>query len=283
MQSAEKILEHAGRRVGDFLTAHFARRRNDAHLLDAIRYASLAPGKRIRPCLVYASARILGLADDRVDAVAASVELIHTYSLIHDDLPSMDDDDYRRGQLSCHKQYNEALAILAGDAMQAMAFEVLTQPAHFSAGQAVAMVNILSRHIGTEGMAGGQALDVDPRDAPPGVDEIETIHRLKTGALMEACIQMTLACAQDADAARKDALEAYARKIGVCFQIKDDLLDDPHENEAHAATLTAAMSRTDCEKRLAELTAQSLECLAPLDGKAEPLRVLTRYIAERDD
>lgn len=293
MRSAEQALDDADRRVTRYLNDNFSKRRNDAQLLDAMRYATLAPAKRIRPCLVYSTARLLDMPASRVDHVAAAVELIHSYSLIHDDLPSMDDDDYRRGQPSCHKKYDEALATLAGDAIQAMAFEVLTQPnddAAVSAQQTVAMVAILARHAGTEGMASGQALDVAAQSRPQTMataDDIERIHRLKTGALMEACVQMTLACASRLDEDDKASLRDYAREFGLSFQIKDDLLDEPSDDAPAASptlpTLPSILGRAQCERRIAELFEQSMTRLARFGDKAEPLRLLSRYIIERSD
>jgi farnesyl diphosphate synthase len=193
----------------------------------AQRYAALAPGKRIRPALVYATADTLGIAAERVDAAACAVELIHAYSLVHDDLPAMDDDDLRRGRPTCHRAYDEATAILAGDSLQVLAFSVLaTHPALASEPAIrVRLIALLADASGTAGMAGGQALDLAAAGRELTLGEVERVHELKTGALIHACVLMAGACADSLAPADLAALDETGRAVGLAFQIQDDILD----------------------------------------------------------
>jgi farnesyl diphosphate synthase len=193
----------------------------------AQRYSVLGPGKRIRPALVYATAETLGVPLERVDAPACAVELIHAYSLVHDDLPAMDDDDLRRGRATCHRAFDEATAILAGDSMQVLAFSVLARhpgaPADASAR--VQLIATLADASGTAGMAGGQALDLEAEGRNLDLAELEQIHALKTGALIRASVRMAAICAPDLDATGREALERFSAAIGLAFQVQDDILD----------------------------------------------------------
>jgi geranylgeranyl pyrophosphate synthase len=188
-----------------------------------MRYSVLAGGKRLRPCLVLLGARAAGADDTPLLPVAAAVELVHTYSLIHDDLPSMDDDDLRRGKPSCHKVFGEATAILAGDALHTLAFEIL---ASFRPSErAAALVRETARACGTRGMVGGQAADLEAEGRPPSVEVVEGIHRRKTGALFAASLRLG---ALGAGAPRPvvEALDRYGERLGLAFQIVDDVLDE---------------------------------------------------------
>jgi farnesyl diphosphate synthase len=194
----------------------------------AQRYSVLGPGKRIRPALVYATAETLGIPPVQVDAAACAVELIHAYSLVHDDLPAMDDDDLRRGRPTCHKAFDEATAILAGDSLQVLAFKLLAShpgaPADPSAR--VRLIDRLAEASGTSGMAGGQALDLAAEGRPLDVSALERIHTMKTGALLQASVLMAADCAQTPLAAEsRRALEDFGAAIGLAFQVQDDLLD----------------------------------------------------------
>ncbi len=193
----------------------------------AQRYSALAPGKRIRPALVYATAESLGIALDRVDGAACAVELIHAYSLVHDDLPAMDNDDLRRGRPTCHRAFDEATAILAGDSLQVLAFALLAAHPGLAAEPAtrVRLIELLSRASGTGGMAGGQALDLAAQGRTLSLAEVEQIHELKTGALIRACVLMSAACAPRLTTAERDALDRVGRLVGLAFQIQDDILD----------------------------------------------------------
>lgn len=192
----------------------------------AQRYGVLGPGKRIRPALVYATAETLGVALSTVDAAACAVELIHAYSLVHDDLPAMDDDDLRRGRPTCHKAFDEATAILAGDSLQVLAFQVLASHAGVPDDRIrVRMIAILAEASGTAGMAGGQALDLAAEGRTLGLAEIEQVHALKTGALIRASILMAAQCAGDLGLARLAALGEFGSLVGLAFQVQDDILD----------------------------------------------------------
>ena len=200
-----------------------------------MRYSALGGGKRVRPVLVYATANALGIAEANVDGVACAVELIHAYSLVHDDLPAMDDDDLRRGRPTCHKAFDEATAILVGDALQVLAFETLASGPGLPADAAIRLelVRLLAVASGTGGMAGGQALDLAAVGRQLSLAEVEEMHARKTGALIHASVMMAAACAERRSEAVVQALDEFARAIGLAFQIQDDLLDI--EGDADAA------------------------------------------------
>jgi geranylgeranyl pyrophosphate synthase len=195
-------------------------------LLEAMRYSTLAGGKRVRPVLVYATGEALGAPLELLDAPAAAVELIHVYSLVHDDLPAMDNDDLRRGRPTCHRAFDEATAILVGDALQARAFEVL---AHAAGGITPAarleMLRVLADAIGTRGMAGGQAIDLESVKQTLGEAELERMHRQKTGALIQASVLLGAITSGGLSAPERAALAEFGAEIGLAFQIQDDILD----------------------------------------------------------
>lgn len=202
-------------------------------LHEAMRYAVLGGGKRVRPALVYSTASALNLPLADIDGVASAIELIHVYSLVHDDLPAMDNDDLRRGKPTCHKAFDEATAILAGDSLQVLAFELLARGDGLPSDAAIRLelVHLLAVASGTGGMAGGQALDLAALNRTLSLPEIELMHSRKTGALIRACVTMTAACAGTLSSEVQRALDEYANCIGLAFQIQDDLLDidgDPH-------------------------------------------------------
>lgn len=196
-------------------------------LHSAQRYSVLGPGKRIRPALVYATAATLGLPTERVDAAACAVELIHCYSLIHDDLPAMDDDDLRRGRPTCHIAYDEATAILAGDSLQVLAFQLLARHPTGPADPAlrVRIIDVLAQASGTAGMAGGQAMDLAAEGRTLTVAELEQVHLLKTGALIRASVLMAAHSAPQLPAEQLAALAEFGDLIGLAFQVQDDILD----------------------------------------------------------
>lgn len=191
-------------------------------LQDAMRYAALGGGKRVRALLAYGAGELTGADPDDVDGAAAAVELIHAYSLIHDDLPCMDDDVLRRGKPSCHVAFGEAIALLAGDALQSLAFEVL---ARTPAREPAAQIALLARASGASGMAGGQAIDLATEGETLSLDELERMHGLKTGALIRAAVRLGADCGRPMSADENDALDRYASAIGLGFQIVDDVLD----------------------------------------------------------
>jgi geranylgeranyl diphosphate synthase type II len=195
-------------------------------LLEAMRYSTLGGGKRVRPVLVYATGEALGAALDVLDSPAAAVELIHVYSLVHDDLPAMDDDDLRRGRLTCHRAFDEATAILVGDALQARAFEVLANaPVSIDAHARIEMLRLLADAIGTRGMAGGQAIDLEAVKQRLDEAALERMHRQKTGALIQASVMLGASAAGISNATQRAALAEFGAEIGLAFQIQDDILD----------------------------------------------------------
>ena len=204
-----------------------------SRLHEAMRYATLNGGKRIRPLLVYATGETLGIDADRLDSPAVAVELIHAFSLVHDDLPAMDDDDLRRGLPTVHRKFDEATAILAADALQPLAFEVLALPT-VDPREAIAQlktVNLLARACGSLGMTGGQAIDIASEGQRISGEQLRTMFELKTGALISAAVLMAAALSPDLSAEAELALERYARCIGLAFQIRDDILDVEGDTE----------------------------------------------------
>ena len=203
-----------------------------SRLVSAMRYATLGGGKRMRPLLAYAAAEIVGAEPDDVDSRAAAVELIHAYSLIHDDLPCMDDDSLRRGKPTCHVAYDVATALLAGDALQSLAFAVLAAPGNARTADAEAC-GILAQAAGHAGMAGGQQLDLDATGGMLGLEELTRMHALKTGALIRAAVRLGARCGRALAEEEMRALDHYAQAAGLAFQVVDDVLDV----EGSAATL----------------------------------------------
>ncbi len=203
-------------------------------LHDAIKYVLLSSGKRLRPVLIYLTGMTLNVSLEKLDAVACAVECMHAYSLVHDDLPAMDDDDLRRGKPTCHKAFDEATAILAGDALQALAFQHILQVDSpiLTAEQKVEMGIILSHACGPQGMVSGQALDLEHLEKDSlTLDLLQKIHQLKTGILLEACINLAIVAAPDANEGVKKNLRAFAKYFGLAFQIQDDYLDAYGETE----------------------------------------------------
>jgi farnesyl diphosphate synthase len=196
-------------------------------LHEALRYSVLGNGKRLRPILVYTTGEALGLALDQLDGPAAAVELIHAYSLVHDDLPAMDDDDLRRGRPTCHRAFDEATAILVGDALQVLAFKILASDVTMRATSdaRTRMIDVLADASGTAGMAGGQAIDLAAVGRSMSVAELEAMHKLKTGALIEASVRLAALGAAHLSEKKSAALKRYAERVGLAFQIQDDILD----------------------------------------------------------
>lgn len=263
-------------------------------LYAAMRYSLFNGGKRVRPLLVYAACEALGGEPQRANAAACAVELIHAYSLVHDDLPAMDDDDLRRGQPTTHKAFDEACAILAGDGLQSLAFEVLSDATHnpHEAELRLAMLGALARAAGPAGMVGGQAIDLGSVGQTLDQNALEIMHRHKTGALIEASVQLGALASGQADDHALKALHSYARAIGLAFQVQDDILDVESDtatlgktqgkDEANHKPTYPALLGLDAAKAYAlELRDQALHALRPFDSNAEPLRELARFIVER--
>ncbi|HEX5305322.1 MAG TPA: farnesyl diphosphate synthase [Dyella sp.] len=283
----QALIDRADRALADALPAEHA---PPTDLHRAMRYAVLGGGKRLRPLLVHAAGRALGTEHDALDMPACAVELIHAYSLVHDDLPAMDNDDMRRGRPTCHIVFGEAMAILAGDALQALAFELLAQ-APVDPATGMAMQRVLGRACGAEGMAGGQALDLAGVGRTLSLAELEHMHACKTGALIRASVQLG-AMVAGADSGTLDALDRYARAVGLAFQVRDDILDVEGESAvigktagkdaaADKPTFPSILGLDASRARLAQLTDEALAALGPLDAPHSPLRELALYAAHR--
>ena len=260
----------------------------------AMRYAVLGGGKRVRPILVYATGETLGLDLQRLDAIASAVEIIHAYSLIHDDLPAMDDDDLRRGKPTCHRAFDEATAILAGDALQALAFHILAHDPLMDVEATVRlrMIESLALACGSRGMAGGQAIDLASVGQRLDIAELEDMHIHKTGALIRASVLMAALMKPDMDAALLDRLDHYGKCVGLAFQIHDDVLDvegetatlgKPQGSDAalDKPTYPTILGLAGARRRAQELHGEALKALEPLGTAAEPLRLVSGYIVER--
>ncbi|EZH81783.1 geranyl transferase [Ectopseudomonas composti] len=263
-------------------------------LYQAMRYSVMNGGKRVRPLLVYAACETLEGDLERADGAACAVELIHAYSLVHDDLPAMDDDDLRRGQPTTHKAFDEASAILAGDALQSLAFGVLADRRRNpqDAETRLQMIELLSQAAGPAGMVGGQAIDLGSVGLQLDQQALEVMHRHKTGALIEASVALGALASGNTDELARKALLQYARAIGLAFQVQDDILDVESDtatlgktqgkDEAHDKPTYPALLGLDAAKDYAlELRDQALHVLRPFGNSAEPLRELARYIVER--
>ncbi|MEE9552185.1 MAG: farnesyl diphosphate synthase [Gammaproteobacteria bacterium] len=265
------------------------------NLHEAMRYAVLGEGKRIRPVLVYATGEVFGNELNPLNGPACSVEMIHAYSLIHDDLPAMDDDDLRRGRLTCHKAFDEATAILAGDALQALSFHVLAHDPEIRVNekQRIHMIDILARASGSRGMAGGQAIDLAAVGQELNIAELENMHIHKTGALIRASVELGALSIPDIDVDAFDKVSHYAKCIGLAFQVHDDILDIECDTETLGKPQGSDMARNkptypnllglDGSKEVRkQLHEEALESLSEFDNKADPLRWVADYIVLRE-
>ena len=266
-----------------------------ARLHDAMRYSTLGGGKRVRPLLVYAAGACLGVPLELLDRPAAALEMIHAYSLVHDDLPAMDNDDLRRGLPTCHRAYDEATAILVGDGLQAQAFLVLAEPGWgMAAERQVQMLATLAQAAGSRGMVGGQAIDLAAVGHELALPALEQMHLHKTGMLMRCAIQLALCAAGiDAQEARGAALLRYADRVGLAFQVQDDILDeigdlqqtgkaqqgaDRSRNKPSFITLLGLAEARSYAQRLLD---EALDALQSWQAEADHLRALARLIIER--
>jgi len=261
-------------------------------LHDAMRYAVFNGGKRVRPLLVYASGECLGVAEDALDAPAAAIELIHAFSLVHDDLPAMDDDELRRGKPTLHRQYDEATAILAADALQPLAFSVLANIRDTPEAAKTQLVKLLADACGSTGMTGGQSMDLAAEGQALSAKEIEHMYSLKTGALIHAAVISATLLVEKLPRERAAAIDAFGRTIGVAFQIKDDILDVEGETDVIGkqagadqrlakATYPGLMGIDAARQRCDELLRSALEQLDDFVDAADSLRWLARFIVER--
>lgn len=282
-------------RVGQLLLSRFSGMPlTDPRLHQAMQYSLLLGGKRLRPFLVYSVGRMLGATTADLDGPAMAIECLHTYSLIHDDLPAMDDDDLRRGQPTCHKAFDEATAILAGDALQTLAFELLTQHAYqaVSVERQLHLVRELARQSGYQGMCGGQAIDLAHTNKTMTLAALEQMHQLKTGALICCAVQFGWLCSPDQNPQHLQALLQYARAIGLAFQVQDDILDIEGDTatlgkpqgsdlEANKVTYPALLGLTAAKQKAADLVAEAHQALHSLPYDTTELAELASYVIAR--
>ena len=261
-------------------------------LFAAMRYSVFNGGKRIRPALCFAAAEAIADSDRNTAKVAAALEMVHAYSLIHDDLPAMDDDDLRRGKPTCHIQFDEATAILAGDALQCLAFEQLTQLSDLPAEVSLKLVTMLANYGGCNGMVTGQAIDLAATGNLLELEQLKQMHALKTGALIEASILMGALATHQADPEQLAALKEFAQAIGLAFQIQDDILDVESSTEQLGkqqgsdrsngkSTYTSILGVEAARSQAADLFQHSMACLEPFGERAGSLRSIASFIVNR--
>ncbi len=266
----------------------------NAKFHEAMRYSTLDGGKRIRPLLIYATGTATGQNLNELDGPACAVEMIHVYSLIHDDLPCMDDDDLRRGKPTCHKAFGEATAVLAGDALQALAFKILATDPAMTSDPAIRlnMIATIATAAGYQGMAGGQAIDLDSVGKKLSLIELEEMHIYKTGELIRAAVNMAASNRPDLPPEQAQGLNRYAQCIGLAFQIRDDILDIEGDTETLGKqsgadqalgkpTFPDIIGLKESKIRLHELHQQALTALESFDAKADTLRDIANYIVDR--
>lgn len=264
-------------------------------LHEAMRYSTLDGGKRMRPMLTYSAGKALGIAPEVLDGPACAVEMIHVYSLIHDDLPAMDDDDLRRGKATSHVAFDEATAILAGDALQALAFQTLAhdKSMNASAESRINMIYALAKASGSLGMVGGQAIDLESVGKKLTLPELENMHIHKTGALIRVAVQLATLSKPDLDLVTASKLDHYAKCIGLSFQVKDDILDEESDTatlgktqgkdqDNDKPTYPALLGLEGAKKKAQDLHEQAVESLSGFGAEADLLRDLSLYIIQRD-
>jgi len=288
-------LKHYRERANKALDVHLGG--DDAskdRLHSAMYYAATNGGKRIRPSLTYATAAALNVPLQRMDVPACAVELLHAYSLVHDDLPSMDNDDLRRGLPTCHRQYDEATAILAGDALQALSFTLLANnpDPDLSCTNKIEMIRVLGEAIGANGMAAGQAIDLESVGKSLSLDKLEDMHRLKTGALIRASVRMATLALPHNDPELEKKLDGYATALGLAFQIADDILDVVGDTETlgkaqgadiamNKPTYPALLGLHGARKHAETTLAEALESLRGLGDDFDELRQLAHFVVQR--
>jgi farnesyl diphosphate synthase len=264
----------------------------EAKVIEAMRYSTLGAGKRLRPFLTVQSAHLFGVNPDAAMMTAAAIEFVHTYSLVHDDLPAMDNDDFRRGKPSCHKQFGEAAAILAGDALLTYAFEVLANPrVHADGNVRCELIRSVARASGVRGMVGGQMMDLDAEKQQLSVDEVIRLQRLKTGELFAVSCEAGAILGKAAEPLRA-RLQRYAHDMGLAFQITDDLLDVEgtrtetgkgvkKDAAKGKATLIAALGVDRAREQAQTLAQQAIDHLSAFDQRADMLRTLATFVVTR--
>ncbi len=293
LSPALAYLEHCRARIDNELDHSIRQASVSERLQQAMRYSVLGGGKRIRPALCLAAARAVGSPEDAAVAPACSLELIHAYSLVHDDLPAMDDDDLRRGRPTVHIAFDEATAILAGDALQTLAFTLLADAPQLTDNQRVNMIAGLARGSGHQGMVGGQAIDLESVGKALTIEQLETMHRHKTGALIEASVRLGALTAPAVTSQQLEALSRYASALGLAFQVQDDLLDIEGDTEvigkrqgSDAAkakpTYPALLGLDGAREHLNALLQKSKQALEGFDEEADPLRAMADYVVSRN-
>ena len=281
-------------RINQFLANQFEEIDSyNAPLRDAMKYGLLLGGKRVRPFLVYATGKMLGAETTALDYAAAAIEAIHAYSLIHDDLPAMDNDELRRGQPTCHIAFDEATAILAGDALQAFAFEILTQASSLSAEQKLQLVKVLAQASGVQGMCLGQSLDLISEHKQVNLAELELIHRNKTGALLTVALKLGFICSPYFENKElEQQLERYSQAIGLAFQVQDDILDIEGDSaeigkpvgsdlDLDKSTYPKLLGFEGAKRKAQELYQTALHELDNLPFDTTALRALAEFIVNR--
>lgn len=287
-------LQDAQTRINQFLETQLAQLDTfPSPLAEAMKYSVLSGGKRIRPFLVYSTGRMLGASLLQLDYAAAAIEIIHAYSLIHDDLPAMDNDTLRRGQPTCHVAFDEATAILAGDALQPLAFEILAKAASLSTEQKLRLVQALSQGAGVQGMCLGQSLDLISEQKQVSLNQLEKIHRNKTGALLSTAVVMGFNCSRYyADDQLEQRLSRYAAAIGLAFQVQDDILDIEGESPIIGKTVGADTAADKCtypkllgldgaKQKAQELYQTALSELERIPFNTAALRALAEFVINR--
>jgi len=292
IRQAEAYLDQCRQQVDRELDRCLARHATSERLQETMRYSVLGGGKRVRPALCMAAARAMGSDESTALAPACALELIHAYSLVHDDLPAMDDDDLRRGRPTAHIAFDEASAILAGDALQTLAFALLSDAPALSDRQRVTMISELARASGHQGMVGGQAIDLESVGRQLSVAQLEAMHRHKTGALIEASVRLGALTSETVTECQLSNLTDYASALGLAFQVQDDLLDIEGDTEvigkrqgSDAArakpTYPALLGIEGARQHLARLLDEALGALESFDSEADTLRAMADYVVAR--
>lgn len=292
IDQAEAYLNECRQQVDQELDRHLIRDAASERLQETMRYSVLGGGKRVRPALCMAAARAMGSNENKALVPACALELIHAYSLVHDDLPAMDDDDLRRGRPTTHIAFDEASAILAGDALQTLAFALLSEAPALTDRQRVAMISELARASGHLGMVGGQAIDLESVGQQLSVEQLESMHRHKTGALIEASVRMGALTSETVTERQLSDLTDYASALGLAFQVQDDLLDIEGDTEvigkrqgSDAAkakpTYPALLGIEGAREHLTRLLDESLKALENFGPEANTLRAMADYVVAR--
>ncbi|MBL4908833.1 MAG: (2E,6E)-farnesyl diphosphate synthase [Alteromonadaceae bacterium] len=292
------LAEHQ-QRINHFLAEQVSTLANkniihDEKLLAAMNYGLLIGGKRMRPYLVYITGETLGIAENTLDTIAGALECIHAYSLLHDDLPAMDDDDLRRGNPTCHIEYDEATAILAGDSLQTLAFDILANHPmdNVSANIRIKLIQQLANASGYQGMCGGQALDLSATNKDITLDQLEALHQQKTGALLKACVLMVAQCHEKITPLDIKNLTIFAQHVGLAYQVRDDIIDiTSSEKElgkpagsdlaANKSTYPALLGLQGAQQKAEQLYQQALQALGNLPYNTQKLADFATFIINR--